>query len=297
MSETQQEILALPAPSSENRFSQQPSHVLFDLGKITLGADPEIFVMKRGRPISAHVFECGTKEKPQQTENGSVQVDGLALEVNVRPALTKLAFVRNVSHVMQDLADIVATKDNEAYLMVAPSMTFGKEYISSLPEAVRELGCNPDWNAYEVIENPTPDGNVDFRTAGGHIHIGWGDVPNHDSLQHIGLCAEVAKQLDYLIGLPSLQFDKDNRRRSLYGKAGCFRPKKYGMEYRTLSPAWLNSIRHTSMIYDRTMKALRLMNEGVILDEMFDGFAREAIDSNNAAWPKEAPKELLQHLG
>jgi hypothetical protein len=56
---------------------------------LTIGADPEFFVRRRNHWVSGHVFNCGTKEFPMPTEHGSVQVDGVALECNVHPAVTE----------------------------------------------------------------------------------------------------------------------------------------------------------------------------------------------------------------
>ncbi|HUP80335.1 MAG TPA: hypothetical protein VM260_17400, partial [Pirellula sp.] len=118
----------------------------------------------------------------------------------------------------------------------------------------------------------------------GHIHIGWGSGFSPDSLEHIGVCAEIAKQLDYTVGLYSLEYDDDKTRREMYGKPGSFRPKPYGMEYRTLSPLWLKETRHTSMVYQGSIKALRMLNEGKVLDEQFEGLARYIIMSGKKNW-------------
>jgi hypothetical protein len=262
----------------------------FNLANVTIGADPEIFVGKSDEIVSAHAMGLGTKDQPMATEHGSVQVDGLALEVNVKPSKSRFEFIKNCADVIKDLDGLVKKADPEMYLIVRPTAFFTPQYLESLPEVAKELGCNPDWNAYELRENERPDASGPFRTSGGHIHIGWGDDFNPESMEHIGLCAEVAKQLDYCVGMSSLDFDKDAKRRELYGKAGSFRPKKYGMEYRTLSPMWLLSMQHTSMVYQGCIKALRLLNEDRVLDEEFDGLARDIIDQNITKWREMHPE-------
>lgn len=262
---------------------------MFDLANITVGADPEIFVGKRNEIVSGHHLPFGTKAKPRATEHGSVQIDGLALEVNVKPSKTKFEFVQNCSAVIHDLEKLVKEADNEMYLIVKPTAFFTKQYLDSLPEEAKELGCNPDWNAYTMEPNPRPEPG-DFRTAGGHVHIGWGDGFNPDSLEHISTCAVVAQQLDYTLGLASLEFDRDQKRRELYGKAGSFRPKPYGMEYRTLSPMWLLSLQHISLVHAGCIKALRLLNEKTVLDVKFDGLARSIIDSGEYNWRELYPE-------
>jgi len=263
---------------------------MFDLSNITVGADPEIFVGKRNEIISGHALPFGTKEKPRPTKHGSVQVDGLALEVNVKPSKGKFEFIRNCSNVIADLEKLVKEADDEMYLIVKPTAYFTKKYLDSLPESAKELGCNPDWNAYTMAENPRPDASGDFRTAGGHVHLGWGDGFNPNSLEHIAKCAVVAQQLDYTIGVMSVEFDKDKTRRELYGKAGSFRPKPYGMEYRTLSPVWLLSTQHISLVHAGCIKALRLLNEDRILDSEFQGLARSIIDEGVSEWRQIHPE-------
>lgn len=263
---------------------------IFNLDAITIGADPEFFVGKRGEIVSGHTLPLGTKEEPRKTFSGAVQCDGMAVEVNVKPSITRAGFIRSCSDVLRELERIVKTVDPEMYLVCRPTARFTEKYLETVPESAKELGCHPDWNAYEMAQNERPKADGNLRTAGGHIHIGWGSGFNPDSLEHIGLCAEVAKQLDYCIGIPSLEWDRDNERRSLYGKAGAFRPKVYGMEYRVLSPVWLLSIANTSAVFNGTIKALRWMNEGRLLDEEYEGLAQTIINNNKVNWRHEYPQ-------
>ena len=76
--------------------------------KITIGADPEIFVTnKDGRFRSAHGLVPGTKTEPFRVNNGAVQVDGMALEFNIDPVETEDDFVTNITSVMQQMQEMV----------------------------------------------------------------------------------------------------------------------------------------------------------------------------------------------
>lgn len=262
---------------------------MFDLANVTIGADPEFFVGKRNEVLSAHTIHLGSKEHPTATPNGHIQNDGMAVEVNVKPSKSKFEFIANCGLVLQDLEKKIKEVDPEMYLICNSTAHFTPQYLETVPESAKELGCSPDWNAYDMAENPRPDGKVDFRTAGGHIHIGFGSDFSCTALEHIGRCAEISKQLDYTVGLYCLDFDRDRKRAELYGKAGSFRPKSYGVEYRTLSPLWLAETHRTAMVYTGTIKALRLLNEGRVLDEEFEGLAREIIDKGEFEWRKMYP--------
>ncbi|MOA35237.1 hypothetical protein D3C78_1566850 [compost metagenome] len=71
-----------------------------------------------------------------------------------------------------------------------------------------------------------------------------------------------AKQLDYYLGLGSLLYDPDVKRRTMYGAAGAFRPKPYGVEYRVLSNAWLKSEELMGWVYRMTIKGINDLFEG-----------------------------------
>ena len=216
---------------------------------ILIGADPELFVKQAGEFVSAHNMVEGTKEEPFKVEGGAVQVDGMALEFNIDPAASEAEFLGNIKVVMSQLEDMVS-----GYEVVAESTAhFGHELIAEQPMEARDLGCDPDYNAYTGEENPQPDGDKPFRTAAGHIHIGWTEGEDIHDEAHLATCRTLVQALDITLGIPSLLWDKDEERRELYGKAGAFRPKSYGVEYRVLSNAWLKDERLMSFVYQRVV--------------------------------------------
>jgi hypothetical protein len=192
-----------------------------------------------------------------------------------------------------DLNEIISKwtkKDGrECYLVAEPIAIFSKDLLDRLPPHVKELGCNPDYNAYTLEPNPTPNGSdVVFRTGAGHLHIGWTD--GAEGMEHFEKCARLVKQLDYTVGLVTLLFDDEPRRRALYGKAGAFRPKPYGLEYRVPSNAWCKSEALARTMFHGCMKAVELLNEGEEFDKDCDGLARLCIDNNKTSWQAEYPK-------
>ena len=158
------------------------------------------------------------------------------------------------------------------------------EYFKTIPPEALELGCNPDYNAWTFDQNRPPDAHVTFRTGSGHVHLGWGENFDLASFDHFDMCARVARQLDYYLGLASLLWDGDNRRRELYGKAGAMRPKPYGMEYRVLSNAWLNSDVTRRFVYEATVKAYNDLMAGDDKTEQFGTLAQMIIDANDVNW-------------
>lgn len=202
-----------------------------------IGCDPEVFVKRNGLFRSAFGLINGDKKNPQKIPNGAVQVDGMALEFNIDPAHNEDEFALNVQSVFSQLKAMVP-----GYEVVAtPVAHFTAEHMKEQPAAALELGCDPDFNAWSGGVNDKPNADRPMRTASGHVHIGWGSNFDVSSPQHISMSNAMGKQMDFFLGLPSLMYDEDTERRSMYGKAGCLRYKPYGMEYRTLSNAWLNS--------------------------------------------------------
>lgn len=255
--------------------------------KYLIGADPELFVVDNtGSFISGHLFPCGTKQEPRKTKHGAVQVDGIALEFNVTPSREKHEFITNLRSVVADLNEIVEEIHPGASLKAIPSADVGLKFLDAIPKENAELGCNPDYNAYEMCPNSTPNAMTPFRTGSGHVHIGFCDFDNSklDSFEHFIKCAMLAKELDYYLGLPSLQWDSDNQRRELYGQAGAFRPKPYGMEYRVLSNRWVDDENLMGFVFDQTQKAMEAFDNGVSLIDEYGEYARQTIAAANSNW-------------
>lgn len=232
--------------------------------QILVGADPEVFMFKDGKPVSAHKMIPGDKKNPYKVAHGAVQVDGLALEFNIDPAKNELEFITNLTAVMATLKEMVPGYD----LQAIPVAEFGQKYLDTQPMEALELGCEPDFDAWkDGAVNPRPNGAADFRTGAGHVHIGWtNDVDPHDP-QHMEACVMASKQLDWALGLGSLMYDNSEssrKRRTLYGAPGCFRPKPYGVEYRTLSNAWLQSKELMGWVFRTTTRALQDLAEGKV---------------------------------
>lgn len=266
---------------------------------LLVGADPELFVRnkKTKQFISAHTLIPGTKEKPNPVDFGATQYDGVAAEFNITPAASRADFVTNTSQVMNTLKKMIGP-DNE--LVIEPTATFDKDYFTALPDNVRELGCNPDFNAYLQEQNPSPDpsDNPFMRTASGHIHIGWTKDADTSSIEHQMDSYIVTKQMDYALGIMSLLWDPDAKRRTLYGKAGCLRFKPYGSEYRTMSNKWLADQNITAYVYNQVWFAMNDLMLGMNYDEEFGkGLAQRIINENITDWPhRKEFKKILNHL-
>lgn len=262
--------------------------------QVLIGADPEVFVRSGGVFTSAHVLGCGSKSEPQRTNNGSIQVDGLALEFNTIPTDDSKVFVKNVRALLEDLNVVAKRKFPDAEIVADPVAEFGLDYIQKLPPEARELGCDPDFNAYTGEPNPRPNGMVSFRTGSGHVHFGFGEFSRDEATEHGNA---LAKELDYYLGLPSLSWDKDQKRRELYGLAGTFRPKRYGVEYRTLSNAWLRSDNTMEFVFNQSKKAFKAYNEGRSLFREFGDFARMCVNSGEFGWATMNPRVAREVYG
>lgn len=228
--------------------------------EILIGCDPEFFVARDGKPVSAHGIIAGNKKEPQKVKKGAVQVDGMALEFNIDPADNYRKFSGNIDAVLNQLRSMIP---EDLQFQVTPVAYFDEEYIKGQPKEATELGCEPDYNAYTCDVNPTPDASVNFRTASGHIHIGWTEGMDIRDPEHLEACRMLVKQLDAVLLPISLLWDKDHTRRKLYGMPGAFRPKPYGVEYRVLSNMWLTDKLYRKVVWAATKFAFNTLLDGV----------------------------------
>jgi hypothetical protein len=201
-----------------------------ELNKV--GCDPELFFVKDGHPHSAEGLVGGTKADPRPIaglpEGFCVQEDNVSAEFNIPPARSAEEFSGNVSKVLTYLKRLA--KKHKCELSYAPALDFPIEQVST-PHA-RLMGCDPDFSVWTMDVNPRPIAPLQMRTAAGHVHISWfGDVT-------VETQTIVGRACDVFLGLPHVFSTEKSRRRQLYGKAGCIRPKEWGLEYRTMDCSW-----------------------------------------------------------
>lgn len=117
-----------------------------------------------------------------------------------------------------------------------------------------------------------------------HIHVGC------DGGMAVDQIINLVKYFDQYVCLPSIIIDTDTKRRSLYGKAGCFRVCEYGMEYRSLSSFMMSNDHLLSQVWDNTMNAIRHFNEGTPL--MDPDLIQDVINNNRIDVAKKLVKNL-----
>lgn len=223
------------------------------------GCDPEMFIKDADdNLVSAVGLIPGTKESPHKVERGTVQVDGMAAEIGIDPTDNFKDWNGSIVDVTRQLKAMLP----KGYgLVLSPAVRFSQSVMDAQPNTAKVLGCDPDYNAWTGEINPYPDTFTDplLRTASGHVHIGWLDppefIPVTDEI-HVKNCRDLVKQLDWFLGAWSVLKDSDVTRRKLYGKAGAFRPKPYGVEYRVLSNFWLQSKELRLLVWNRMQSAV-----------------------------------------
>lgn len=257
------------------------------INNISIGADPELFIEnKDGKIISAEGMIGGTKDEPKliSEEGHAIQEDNVMVEFNIPPSHSEDDFVSNLDFVESYLTTLLTLKDG-CKLNYSASSELDPTYLQT-PQAMM-FGCEPDFNVYLKEPNSSPDSNTNLRTCGGHIHVGY-DNPT------IPVSELIVYAMDITLGLPSIHLDSDDRRKEMYGLAGCFRFKDYGLEYRSLSNFWLISEESKRWAYQKTMEAIDLANSGLIPEiiEKFGDNIKKSIDSNN----KDLATETIESI-
>ena len=252
---------------------------------ITLGTDPELFLEKNGKIISAIGKIGGSKLEPQPISNDGhfIQEDNVAIEYNIPPCKTIDEWVYHNNFVKDYLEVLVSGMG--CSLAIQPIATLEDSELNN--KTARLAGCTPDFDVWkECTNSPVDLSKTNNRSAGGHISIGWDNFTQEQQLDMI-------KAMDATVGLESVLLDTDTERKKLYGKAGCFRFTAFGIEYRTLSNFWIKSDESLKWAWNTTMKAIDLVNSGKIEEvKELGSYIVEAINTNN----KDLAQELLNKI-
>lgn len=255
---------------------------------ILTGADPELFVknIQTGAFVPSLDLIGGTKLDPRPTSQKGffVQEDNILVEYNIPPSKNKLEFRENILLGMKLFEEFLPA--DKYALEIKTSHKFKAEDLKD-PRA-NEFGCTPDQNAWLNGEyNRAPAVPKDgLRCAGGHIHVGYKIDKTHPFVKDSPLSKQdinihIVRWMDLLMGVPSMKLDKDLDRRKLYGKAGAYRDKPYGLEYRTLSSFWLSSKELIDWAFDKTQLAVEKVNNLELIPQKIHELVQVAINRNN----------------
>ena len=149
----------------------------------------------------------------------------------------------------------------------------------------RVFGCEPDYNAWTGEVNPKPHcDNPNLRSAGGHIHVET-DLDRRAVIQ----------AMDLFLGVPSVLMDKGEERRKLYGAAGSYRSKPYGVEYRTLSNFWIFDEKLIKWVWNNTEEALYEVKEEPYLATVLSREKDNILRAINTGCKKTAEKLVKEY--
>lgn len=254
--------------------------------KITCGCDPEAFLIDvNGQLKSSIGLIGGSKDCPRPLPLGpgyAVQEDNVALEFNIPPAEGRSQFVESIRSTLNFLTDMVKGEYGLTLAEISAA-SFPKEELNT-PEA-HIFGCDPDFNAWTKEVNPKPAADDKaLRSCGGHVHVGF-DKGHIESVSLI-------RHMDLHLAVPAVLMDQGLLRKELYGKAGAFRDKQYGAEYRTLSNFWIFNDRLIEWVWDNTSRAVAAAESQLAISNEDEADIIKAINTNDVAIAQKLIKKF-----
>ncbi len=239
-----------------------------------IGADVEFFVKNAlGDIVPAFMVVPQDKNNPIIKKDIKVYYDNVLLEFNIPPSSNIKNFLVNIANGINLTESLIRPNfiDTSASVYLSPDCLDDARAL--------EVGCDVEYNAYSMKPNNSVKDavkNTSMRTSGGHIHISGendSDAINDKTLHQI-----FVYMLDLFVGIPSILLEDDvtqKDRRKLFGKAGSFRIKPYGIEYRVLSSWWTRKPEYTALIYRICEFVFEFMNNQMW--KKFWNFNQEAL--------------------
>jgi hypothetical protein len=261
---------------------------------IVTGADPEIFFETKDTKEVVPAWTLFAK-RGRLTGDVMLYPDGFQAEWNVAAATCLDQVASSIERSMSIIRDTAAR--HQINVSQNTVMPVSQEAMDKAPEEWAMFGCTPSMNAYGE-ELTIPDGRtVPFRSAGGHIHYGMhelkGTSPEAEEAR-----IKTVKALDKVIGVACVWFFREYdhpARRQFYGRAGEYRAPKHGLEYRTLSNAWLINRVVMHLVLELARKCVISATQKIEFNPLDDWKAteKETRDCINNTDPHKA-LEILQ---
>lgn len=263
---------------------------------IAIGTDTELFLQDKTTQeiISAEGFIQGTKHNPFVFDNSNkffaTSLDNVLCEFCIPPATSAEQFYNNIMKSMNYINNVIP----EQYCTVAiPAARLNERWLQTWQ--AKTFGCESDFSAYsQEMNQPIWCEDELLRSAGMHLHLSYALAETYNPYQYKPdeTRCNIIKAFDLHLGVPAVLMEPDSRRKELYGRAGSFRPKPYGVEYRTLSNYFVNDKGKIVWCYDSLVKAVNWLNAGNIVDDELATFIQGTINTND----KENAKQLIERF-
>lgn len=257
-----------------------------DDASVTHGSDPELFFVREGVMIpSTSVLTHDTSQ---------VTRDGFQLELHPRPQRCRQVASSGLKQCIIEARDYAVR--NNLKLSYNLSYTVDNEVWNATDDKTKRFGCHPTENVHEP-EMERGDGlNERFRAGGGHLHVGQLTLKERKDLPTI------VTLFDIVVGNTLVLLDRDPAnvtRRINYGRAGEYRAKKYGVEYRVPSNFWLKHYVLFSLANGLIRNAITHYRNGQhkkLLEIMNIDDVRRAINTNDFDLALENFKKYTEFL-
>lgn len=249
----------------------------YGVATCTVGCDPEFFFVNESGDVvpSQMVIPLGDKD---------VVRDGFQGELNPEASYCRQVAGGSIAAAL--LKAYRYANDNGVALSLDSFKIITDKSWKMVDKSIKRFGCNPTMNVHENNFKRPTGLRERFRAAGGHIHIGVQAKYRKDIKTLVSL-------MDIFAGNTCVLIDRNKenaRRRKIYGRAGEYREKPYGLEYRVLSNFWLRSYTLWSMVSVLCRNAVDVHANG-LSKELLSRFdmdkVRKAINENDFELAKE----------
>ncbi len=272
-----------------------------------IGADPEIFVVDsaNGEIIPSWEFLPSKENKDKTMQfiqnslgqeivaadrvGGGVYWDGWQAEFETKADTCNERHMDTIYLALRAIRKKAMEYRPTAKLTLQNVIEVPADILQSTESQYVQFGCKPSFNVYD-LKLPLLDGTrITTRSSGGHLHFGIGK-------QHVDTIEDIVKLLDAIIGVAcvSLFANYDNpKRRLFYGLAGEFRLPEHGVEYRTLSNAWMAHPAIAHLVIDVARNTVAMAMSG--LRKIYKASETEVIETINNCDVKQARRILRRN--
>lgn len=244
-----------------------------------LGYDAEFFLRGGRGYIPAERVLRGTKGHAAVLGPGVVgHPDNIMAEIASAGPFHHENLMERITHDFDVLRKHVAPVE----VQITAGITVTEEFLAAA-ELAKEIGCDVDFQNGAPRDPITTESIGTSRYAGGHLHFDTSrDIPPD-------YCASVC---DIMLAVPLIAMgERQGGRRGTYGLPGLYRPKEYGLEYRTLSNYWVSLIINNPQgngrvfceLVGRTASAFLTMDEQILtLPQRYRDYAQEIITAEDS---------------